>query len=54
MADLLMHDRYVGSAEFSAEDEVFHGKLLGIRGLVTNEAENAKGLKAAFMEAIED
>jgi predicted HicB family RNase H-like nuclease len=45
---------YFGSVEFSEEDEVFHGKLEFIRDLVTFEAVDAKGLKSAFHEAVDD
>ena len=54
MASTLEYRGYSGSAEFSAEDEVFHGKLLGIRALVSYESGTAKGLKAAFEEAVDD
>jgi predicted HicB family RNase H-like nuclease len=44
----------VGSAHYSDEDEVFHGKLEGIRDLVTFEATQAAGLKKRFQEAVDD
>ncbi|SOD99952.1 hypothetical protein [Caenispirillum bisanense] len=43
-----------GSVEFSAEDGVFHGRLLAIRDLVTYEADDRHGLTAAFREAVDD
>jgi predicted HicB family RNase H-like nuclease len=52
--DLLEYKGYYGSAEFSIEDEVFHGKLLFITSLVTYEADEAKALKKAFEAAVED
>lgn len=45
---------YLGSAEVSVEDDVLHGKLLGIRDLVTYEADNPAGLRTAFEEAVDD
>lgn len=54
MNSILEHKGYFGSAEFSAEDNVFHGKLLYIRSLVTYESDNVDGLKKAFHEAVED
>lgn len=45
---------YLGSAEVSVEDGVLHGKLLGIRDLVTYEADTPAGLRAAFEEAVDD
>ena len=35
---------YVGSAHYSAADEVFHGKLEGIRDLITYEATDEKSI----------
>jgi predicted HicB family RNase H-like nuclease len=54
MSREIEHKGYVGSAEYSDEDEVFHGKLLGIRDLVTYEATDVAGLKLSFREAVED
>lgn len=54
MSKLLEYKNYFGSVEFSEEDEVFHGKLEFIRDLVTFEASDAKSLKAAFQEAVDD
>ncbi len=54
MSDILEYQGYYGSAEFSVADNVFHGKLLYIRALVTYEADNVEGLKQAFHEAVED
>jgi len=54
MSHEIQHKGYVGSAEFSDEDEVFHGKLLGIRDLVTYEAKDVVGLKQSFRDAVED
>ncbi len=55
MSDLLKEYKgYVGSVHYSAEDEVFHGKLEGIRDLVTYEGTNAASLKRAFHEAVDD
>jgi predicted HicB family RNase H-like nuclease len=45
---------YIGSVRFSAEDDVFHGKLQGIRDLVTYEGTDVAGLKQSFCEAVED
>ncbi len=50
----LEYKGYIGSVEFSAEDECFHGKLLYIRDLVTYEATTAKSLLKAFRSAIDD
>jgi predicted HicB family RNase H-like nuclease len=54
MNDILQYNNYYASVHFSAEDEVFHGKILGINDLVTFEGSSVKELKTAFEEAVED
>lgn len=50
----LEYKGYVGTAEISEEDGVFHGKLAFLRDLVTYESSTAKGLAKAFREAVDD
>ncbi len=45
---------YVGSIEFDDEDMVFHGRVLGLRDVVTFEADDAQGLVKAFHESVDD
>ena len=45
---------YVGSVEFSEEDSLFFGKVLGIRALVSYEGENARDLVEDFHGAVDD
>jgi predicted HicB family RNase H-like nuclease len=54
MSAMLEHKGYFGSVEYSDEDEVFHGRLEFIRDLVAYEGTDAKGLKQAFHEAVDD
>lgn len=54
MTTMLEYKGYLGSVEFSDEDEVFHGRLEFIRDLVTYEGTTAKSLKRAFREAVDD
>ena len=54
MKDFIEYKGYIGSVRFSAEDDVFHGKLQGIRDLVTYEGTDVASLKQSFSEAIED
>jgi len=48
------YNGYVGSVSYSDPDEVFHGKLEGIRDLVTYEGTDVAGVKTAFREAVDD
>jgi predicted HicB family RNase H-like nuclease len=54
MSAMLEYKGYFGSVEYSDEDEVFHGRLEFIRDLVAYEGTDAKGLKQAFHEAVDD
>ncbi|HXL59004.1 MAG TPA: type II toxin-antitoxin system HicB family antitoxin [Chitinophagaceae bacterium] len=54
MNDILQYKGYYAEIHFSAEDEVFYGKLIGINDLVNFEADSVKALKKAFNEAVED
>lgn len=48
----LEYKGYVGTAEISEDDGVFHGKLAHIRDLVTYESKTADGLVKAFHQAV--
>jgi len=45
---------YLGSVEFSEEDGVFYGKVMGIRALISYEGTNARELVEDFHGAVED
>ena len=54
MTDILQHKNYSADVHFSAEDDVFYGKLIGINDLILFEATSVEKLKDAFIEAVED
>ena len=54
MTDKLKFRNFIGSVHFSAEDEVFYGRIEGINDLVTFEASTVSKLKKAFKDAVED
>ena len=45
---------YSARVEFDAEDEVFTGRIAGIRDIVGFHADTVSDLKAAFHEAVDD
>jgi predicted HicB family RNase H-like nuclease len=49
-----LYKGYSGSIEFDDEDVVFHGRVLGIRDIVTFEAESAEELVKAFHDSVDD
>jgi predicted HicB family RNase H-like nuclease len=54
MNDILNYKGYYASVHFSATDDVFFGKILGINDLVSFEGASVKELRTAFEEAVED
>ena len=50
----LEYKGYLGTAELSEADGVFHGKLAFLRDLVTYESKTAEGLVRAFHDAVDD
>jgi predicted HicB family RNase H-like nuclease len=45
---------YSGSIEFDEDDLVFHGRIIGIRDIITYEAETAAELVQAFHDSVDD
>lgn len=54
MNNTMEYKGYLGSVEFSEEDTLFYGKVLGIRALVSYEGNNAQELIADFHDAVDD
>lgn len=50
----LSYKDYIGTVSYSAEDEVFYGKLEHINDLITFESENAHDLKKEFEKAVDE
>lgn len=54
MNNTIEYKDYVGSVEFSENDGVFFGKVLGIRSLISYEGTTATELIKDFHEAVDD
>lgn len=54
MNNTMEYKGYIGSVEFSEEDALFYGKVMGIRAMISYEGENAKDLIADFHAAVDD
>ena len=54
MNDVLEYKGYCGTVEFSAEDNVLFGRVIGINGLISFEGESVKSLKEDFENAVEE
>ena len=54
MSNTMEYKGYVGSVEFSEEDGIFFGKIMGLRALISYEGSNAQELVADFHGAVDD
>ena len=54
MNNTIQYKGYVGSVEFSEEDGIFYGKVMGIRSLISYEGESAAELLNDFHCAVDD
>lgn len=54
MKNTMEYKGYVGSVEFSEEDGIFFGKVMGIRSLISYEGTDARSLVEDFHGAIDD
>lgn len=49
----LEYKGYVGSIEYSPDDQLMYGKVLGIQGLISYEGETGSDLEKDFREAVD-
>ena len=54
MKNTMEYKGYIGSVEFSEEDGIFFGKVMGIRSLISYEGTDAKSLVEDFHGAVDD
>jgi len=54
MNDILDYKGYYATVHYSASDDVFFGKIIGINDLISFEGASVKELKKSFKEAVED
>ena len=54
MSQTLQYKCYDGSVEYSAEDRVLHGSLLGIRDAIVYEGADVDGLESNFRAAVDE
>ncbi len=49
----LEYKGYTGSIEYSKEDDLLYGKVLGVKGLISYEGQTGHELEADFREVID-
>ena len=51
--NIIEYKGYYGSVDYSAEDNVLFGSVIGVRGLISYEGRNIDELRADFEEAVD-
>lgn len=54
MNETIQYKGYVGSVEFSEADNIFYGKVMGVRSLISYEGENFQALINDFHTAVDE
>jgi predicted HicB family RNase H-like nuclease len=54
MKNALSYKGYFGSVEFSDEDDVFHGRIIGINDHITYEGDSVQSLRQDFISAVDE
>jgi predicted HicB family RNase H-like nuclease len=54
MSDFFEYKGYNGTIEYSAADKILHGKVLGIRSLLSYEGNSLDSLRSDFEDVIND
>jgi predicted HicB family RNase H-like nuclease len=50
----LHYKNYTGNVEFSEEDAVFHGKVIGIKALISFEGDSVNAITNDFQKAVDE
>jgi predicted HicB family RNase H-like nuclease len=54
MKNALDYKGYFGSVEFSDEDDIFHGRIIGINDHITYEGDSVQSLQLDFKSAVDE
>jgi len=54
LSNLLEYNGYLGTVEFSLEDNVLHGRVVGIDGIISYEGNDLESLKQDFEIAVNE
>jgi predicted HicB family RNase H-like nuclease len=54
MNNVMEYKGYYGTVEYSATDKVLHGKVIGIKSLLSYEGDNVQNLEEDFQECVDD
>lgn len=54
MSHYMSYKDFLGTVEYSSEDDCLHGKVLGVRGMTAYEGQSVEELKGDFHKAVDE
>ena len=54
MKNVMTYNGYTGTVEYSEDDGILFGRLVGINDIVSYEGESVKELREAFQASVDD
>jgi len=54
VGNCLKYKGYAGSVEYSGEDAVFHGRVLGVRAMISFEGDSVSSITMDFRNAVDE
>ena len=54
MNNILKYKGFYGTVEYSADDNILFGKVIGINGLISYEGKSVDELRTDFEESVDD
>ena len=51
---MMSYKGYIGDVEYDHEAKIFHGRVIGVKDIVTFQGKSAKEIEKAFRESIDD
>ena len=54
MSETFEYKDYNGSVLYSAEDKILHGRVIGIRDMITYEGDDVQSLEKNFQSAVDE
>ncbi|HEY5259961.1 MAG TPA: type II toxin-antitoxin system HicB family antitoxin [Rhabdochlamydiaceae bacterium] len=54
MANMMKYNGYIGHVEYDDEAKIFHGKVVGIKDVITFQGKSVKELDQAFEDSVND
>src|SRR4051794_15832755 len=51
---MMKHKGYIGTVEYDADARALHGEVVGLRDVITYQANSVGGIEKAFRESVDD